>query len=799
VTEAIEEILGLNRDQFSQIVMIAQGDFLKVLNSDSATRSTVFRKLFNTNYCLNLQIRLREAARAKRGEYESLKKSILEQAAQVKDVGFEEIASEQREQIEIWLEKQNAQNWQQFLQFLQAVCEDDQEKLKLAEQKKKRLELELELVVKELHYAAEKETMKNSLAKEIENKSALEIGQKAKLEHLDELNNQEAEIEKEKKVVIELGSQLPKYQELDELLVEVSKLNENLEKAKEQKSKIQEDFGALNKEETIINETLFLNKEAGAELVATRNRLDLNNEKLKQAEKLKLDFDSYLLLEKDLVKKQKDFMLVEEQYQKISQNLLNIRGEFYRSQAGILAADLVDGEPCPVCGAIHHPDKAVLTETSVNQEKLTQAEELEEEKKTAWQAIALEVAEHKKTIELKGVNLIAQLKEEFQLEFELGNIQLSQKIEELIGEYNSFGLKYQQEVKNLKNQVNENLKLEERLAAIRPLKEKFLAAIPNLSGEEASLSSQIQSTEKSIEKLKAELTYPDLATIKKEIENKNKRVDLFAKSLNQAKEALDKANKDLNIVAGKVEQLNQQLQKLPEFDLLSLQEKELELRNEKDTVEENVEGFKNRSQNLQRVAKRIEQRGKNMHSSEDEIARLQELSDTANGTLSGKEKLTFEAFVQGFYFDQVINAANLRLSTMCNDRYRLERSQSADARSKSGLDLEVFDAHTGKLRSVKSLSGGESFEASLALALGLSDIVQNQTGGIEISTLFIDEGFGSLDSDSLEKAINMLNSLSEGNRLVGIISHVAELRERIDQKIMVKKSPIGSTLTMEYF
>ena len=173
---------------------------------------------------------------------------------------------------------------------------------------------------------------------------------------------------------------------------------------------------------------------------------------------------------------------------------------------------------------------------------------------------------------------------------------------------------------------------------------------------------------------------------------------------------------------------------------------------------------------------------------------MRDLSNTANGAVPGREKIMLETYVQTFYFDRIIAKANLRLLKMSGGQYELVRAVSAgDLRSRSGLELHVFDRYSGAERSVKSLSGGESFKASLSLALGLSDVVQAEAGGIKLDTMFVDEGFGSLDENSLEQAIQTLLSLAEGDRLVGIISHVAELKERIDRQIVVTKTRTGGS------
>jgi exonuclease SbcC len=173
---------------------------------------------------------------------------------------------------------------------------------------------------------------------------------------------------------------------------------------------------------------------------------------------------------------------------------------------------------------------------------------------------------------------------------------------------------------------------------------------------------------------------------------------------------------------------------------------------------------------------------------------VKSLSNTANGNLSGKEKIMLETYIQMNYFDRILVRANRRLQKMTGGQYDLiRRRDTADLKSQAGLDLDVIDHYNGTVRPVNSLSGGESFKASLALALGLSDEIQSSAGGVRLDTMFVDEGFGSLDDDSLRLAISTLQELTDGNRLVGIISHVAELKTKIDKQIIVTKELSGGS------
>ena len=221
-------------------------------------------------------------------------------------------------------------------------------------------------------------------------------------------------------------------------------------------------------------------------------------------------------------------------------------------------------------------------------------------------------------------------------------------------------------------------------------------------------------------------------------------------------------------------------------------------RKELESLEERERELFSRLQANRTVLRRCETCAQQLADTELEYLRLKELSDTANGELSGRAKITFERYVQGAFFRQIIARANRRLYQMTDSRFQLVQQEEAEnRRSKTGLELDVIDHYTGKRRSVKTLSGGEAFQASLALALGLSDVVQSRSGGVQLDAMFIDEGFGSLDEEALGHAIRVLQRLAAGNRMVGIISHVSELKEAIEHKIVVQGSEQGSHVTIQ--
>ena len=234
--------------------------------------------------------------------------------------------------------------------------------------------------------------------------------------------------------------------------------------------------------------------------------------------------------------------------------------------------------------------------------------------------------------------------------------------------------------------------------------------------------------------------------------------------------------------------LKNQLENMASFDFTELGNKKSELLKEKEEIQKHQKEYNLRLSSNKTAVDNIKKYTGELEKSEKKYQMVKLLSDTASGNLSGKDRISIETFIQMTYFDRVINRANVRLMRMSYGQYELVRRTEKDkGKGQAGLELDVIDHYNGTRRSVKSLSGGEAFKASLSLALGMSDEIQSSSGGIQVDSMFIDEGFGSLDDESLNQAIGVLQELTAGNKPVGIISHVSELKERIDRQIVVTK------------
>ena len=272
------------------------------------------------------------------------------------------------------------------------------------------------------------------------------------------------------------------------------------------------------------------------------------------------------------------------------------------------------------------------------------------------------------------------------------------------------------------------------------------------------------------------------------IADNKEKIQLYTAEIEKAKENLDKSKSRLDTLLGKKLSLENSIKDFENYDVEKLLQKLAELENTKSEENEKAKLVYYRTENNKSLLKEIRARSRDLAQLDKKYVWLKSLSETANGDISGKEKITLETFVQMTYFDRILRKANLRLLTMSDGQYELIRRHDAETLKKNeGLALDVLDHFNGSTRSVSTLSGGESFMASLSLALGLSDEIQSSSGGIKLDTMFVDEGFGSLDDEALDRALSALNSLSQGGRLVGIISHIDALASRIDNKIIVTK------------
>ena len=475
-----------------------------------------------------------------------------------------------------------------------------------------------------------------------------------------------------------------------------------------------------------------------------------------------------------------------------SQSKYDIRKQLYwDAQAGILAESLIQGQPCPVCGSTNHPHPTQKAENAPSKDEIDHFEHQVKKDNDIAQKASEEAGRKKGQLSEKKeyvLSLIQKLIEQTTLEDapKVVNEKISQlKIELFV---------LQQKVTVCKQNKLKLDELKEKLVRANEILEKAQKGEVQFQLEVETLNVKIEHQRSSINKTKEHLTYDSKKTALSEIQKRQINI----KALNDAvKQADQKVNQCKNELAGLEAAKNEILKRLAqdiELDIAKEKAIRAQLEVQLQQLETKEKELHTRITTNQKALDNIQLKADELVTLEKKYAWIKALSDTANGTVSKKDKIMLESYIQMHYFDRIIERANKRLMIMSNGQYDLVRSKvAASQRSQSGLDLDVIDHYNGTTRSVNTLSGGESFKASLSLALGLSDEIQACAGGIQLDTMFIDEGFGSLDEESLSQAFKALSQLAENNRLIGIISHVAELKQKIDKQIVIKKDKSGGS------
>ena len=706
--------------------------------------------------------------------------------------------------------------------------------------------------------------------------SNLKTGEKA-LKQAEEMlgraKEQEPEIDRLKTVINKIDEEKPKYQQKEELEGKRKELEERDKNASVEEAALQEEENALHKKLKALQQTIQELKDKPGELKDAKAE---GKQLTKLLEKLNKIIDTQIpereKRKKELSKKQKAFLTARDQYDEVHSRREEAEHILENSRAGILAGKLVEGEKCPVCGSVHHPEPAKLETSSISEEDFKKLQE-EEAKLQEKKNDANTKAETAKTsLEEFEKQLRGNISDCFQSEFLNVDLDMEGKpLEELIAETKE--VKKQVEAKSEEN-IGKLRSLDEDCKRLQKAEEELKTAQEdeteklNLKKEELrenrqKIKDELTETKATLEMLK-DLSFPDWKTAKNEREQaqieKNEKSDAIKKAEGNKKEADEK----VTAVRSQIKMLNKQL-KQQEKDEADLREKldhavsengfssvdemkeyavnedeialseqtiqkyqqdvetnrrQLEVawedakgkqridieelktvydkqKEDADRIRENCSNCANRMRINEEKQKRILDGIEELEKARKENAICQRLYNLVKGT-TGNGKITLEQYIQAAGFDGIIAAANRRLLPMSDGQYELYRQKDALGKQRNHfLDLEVLDNYTGHRRPVGNLSGGESFKASLSLALGLSDTVSSNLGGVQMDALFVDEGFGTLDRKSIDNAMEILINLTGSNKLVGIISHREELIENIPQQIKVKKTKHGSQIAVE--
>lgn len=787
----IIEILGLTADQFSQIVMIAQGDFLKLLYTKSDERKMIFSKLFRTDIYWKIQENLRRKSMEMDERIQENDRAFEQEKSRIillpesEELPLDELVERLRERLKDALKEQNLrranveelnkkitkyEEINKLFVSLEKIRQTGKElEARQAESKERRQQIENALKAdkvlvaeqQNLRQQQEVEQSAQAIAKMTETlANDQEMFETLKTQQQEAEAKQKREAADIQKKMLALEQSFPSYEAL-----------QNARSEEQQAKKVWEDLGKTSEES-------FHKKKAG--IAALKEQQKQQEQVVEQTKK---NWEQTSLSASESAKH------YEHMYE-----------AFLKEQAGILAENLSAGCPCPVCGSTVHPDPAKLSDHAVTELEVEQAKKTraaaEEKRDLAYAAFEAEKTEKQK---------LAQAVEKEEADFVLAQTIAKQQRKEAEQNYVS--------LQKIAEQIREKLVY----PSLAEAKKQYAAMQKALEAAEQEIERKRQKVSELAEAMNT-LKGQKLA----EEENQKTAKKLAAKTEKEYAKLLEKS--------GFVSEETYHLAILPERSRSKLEREEKEYesqclrqQSEQKLLEKQVSGktytdttelneqlkaekqalkeaektymelhtaYENDRSVLQNCAVYLE-KGKKLES-EDQV--IKSLSKTANGRLSGSAKIDFETYIQRQYFKQIIHEANKRLLTMSNHQFILKLKEEANTGRKTneGLDLSVYSLVTDSERDVKTLSGGESFLAALAMALGLSDIVERSAGAIHPDMMFIDEGFGSLDAQSRQQAIEVLGELAGDSRMVGIISHVTELKEQIDRKLVVSRTDKGS-------
>ena len=808
VTSEITGLLGLNGDQFARIVMIAQGKFRELLLADTANRSKIFREIFKTSFYDQIQKNIKNKYLQYRSTYTKINDSLLQYVQGIK-------VNEQSEYFE-------------ELSFIKSkdIVTDIYRVEDILEELIKIDESESEQTVKRKEDV--KEEIANISEKVLCLKNVAEYTKKLQCEErkLNELIAEEKEIleiysreqmlqPQREKVATEIDNEkksLEKYDICDEKRKELKSVSK---KENDTKQKIAEiALKKKNLSETISENENYVKKTNGleiklSEIVLKKRDIEEAIKKVDTANKYLISFESAC---KEYDKSILEYRQSEQIAFKKNESYNNALKSFLDAQAGIMAEELANnpGTPCPVCGNIHYKALAKKTEDSPSEEDV---KELKYEADIASK-IALD-----KSVVAGANNKVKEREHELFINtvHEIGSLYDIEDAKEFIDEKNKLlqeeksALKIQEKTVREENDKRTNIVLQ--IESDRKKLEDINESLKKCEEELKECQIKLKQYETELASLESELTCKSKEEAVLRLEKKKSIYNEMKRMLDQATTKRDSHNEKKASALAVINELTKQLKdkemmlretyhiEIGEYDEEKIQNIITDEENKMVELSLTEAQLNSQYNELYSVLAANREIWENVIRQHDEIekkasvlAELKVLSDTLNGELEGKDKVKLETFVQISYFEQVIRRANVKLFEMTEGQYEFVRDKSGDdKRSKSGLELNVYDHYNGTIRSVKTLSGGESFMASLSLALGMADIIEESASGIVIDTMFIDEGFGSLDEASLEQAMKVLSKLSDGNKLVGIISHVGSLKDRIDKQINVTKNMAGGS------
>lgn len=850
VTQEIETLLGLSREQFSQIAMLAQGSFSRLLSGKTEDRGIIFREIFGTRPYQQFQEKLKEQAKALYGQYADTRKSIEQYTGGV-------IPGDEREDLAIrWKEAQKG-SLEVMLALLEQMITADREEENALDGKMKAIREEMSALGLKLGKAQSA----SKVFKDLEAARLILDREAPRLAAAKGNYNKEKEGQAERDILMvtitKMEEAMKSYARYDglaagreECLKRIGRLKANALRNQEEEARWREQ---LLKED---NELAAL-KTAGEDYQAAQSAIEKLAEYRTRVDSLVGELSEYHRERKNLEQAQELYREADETRRRADQVYKSLYQRFLDNQAGILARELVEGSPCPVCGSTVHPAPAgpgqaaggrnpadtfpcAYPDCDVTKELVDQAAKDSEARTRTASELSLKAGRLAGSLETRYTRMRQQIDAEVGSWKEAWRERLNQEEdrgdggaagspaarmeqrqhflkvwEDMLGELKDQLARQEAAAKKRAAECRARLKHKEELEKARVGHQKSLEEAGEKRQQVLKLLIEAEEREKGLEdqikELAGKLPFKDRNQAREELAGKRAAFEAGEKAFREAEKTYLEVSQKAADARSRMEALRAQLQDTePDTELdagldreltalgLARQMEELTAAQERakaelDLQEQKKSRIHHRLETNRAAYSRILKQKDAMEEIQQQWTWVKSLADTAAGEVGGKEKITFETYVQMAYFERIIARANTRFMVMSGGQYELKRCSEEDNRGKSGLGLNVVDHYNGTQRSVRTLSGGESFQASLSLALGLSDEIQSAAGGIRLDTMFVDEGFGSLDEDTLNLAMKALGDLAEGRRLVGIISHVTELKERIERQIVVVKEKSGGS------
>ena len=772
VSDRIVEILGVDKDQFSSIAMLAQGDFKRLLLADRNEKKAIFQKLFRTERFERLQYRLVKECDRVSDACAALRSSIR---AEIGKIDSPEEIPEQLTPAEA-------------MALLRELLAGDREAAESMTVELQRLEEEGRALGTRLAAARRQRLLRQQL----EQKAETAVRRRETLAQAEEAFRLQQAREPEGAALTDRIAALevlkPRYRALDNLRKEQVLDEKALRTAENDeidlKNRIVEAQEKLRCGQRFLEETadvperLLRERELLKELKDRKRGLDALDKALEELAEGRTALEQA----------QRSYTGAKQQMHQAQQSFEQLQDLYLDAQAGVLAQRLVPGQPCPVCGSVEHPSPMALAEQVPDKKQLDQAKKRADQARTQAQAASAECERLAGTRAEKERQAAAMAAELLDCGLEAVSHRLRQELQRNDRDQQAC----LDRGRALKAQHEERIRTEQMLTAMRQEAEGLTDLLARAQARAAKLRGVIDTRGSQIEALTRELGTGDEQTLDRQIDGLKTAREELKRQLADAGERVRLVKAELDTLEGECRALTGELSREEPVDEQQTAEAEQALNARLKDHRDRLNAARVRMGVNGGVLKVLERTGSELEELETQERWLLPLKRTAMGSVAGKEKVDLETYAQTAFFEQIVACANVRLLTMTDRQYELVcQSGGSDGRRNAGLELGVIDHFNGSVRSVNTLSGGESFKASLALALGLADLIQAESGGIQLDTMFVDEGFGSLDEESLRMAMNTLAGLSDGRRLVGIISHVAELKERIDKQIVVTKSRDG--------